>query len=175
MASVGENLKAHPAPTPAMGRAASHQLRLPRAPSNLALSASRDGAPQLLWAAVPAPHCPQNEESSGSGGFSHVYSIYGVSLNLQGMWHLVKSVFQSPKMQHFPKSMISGGSPQPRQGHFWGEGSIWVCISAVACPMVGALSWAFENLLSTSNAADSAPGSKSWHRMCASKYWNSSR
>ena len=29
---------------PAMG-AAPHQLRLPRAPSNLALSASRDGAP----------------------------------------------------------------------------------------------------------------------------------
>ena len=39
-------------------RAAPHQLRLPRAPSNLALSASRDGAPQLLWAAVPAPHRP---------------------------------------------------------------------------------------------------------------------
>ena len=27
------------------------QLRLPRTPSNLALSASSDGAPQLLWAA----------------------------------------------------------------------------------------------------------------------------
>jgi len=39
-----------------MGRAAPHQLRLPRAPSSLALSASRDGAPQLLWAAVPVPH-----------------------------------------------------------------------------------------------------------------------
>ena len=38
-----------------------HQLRLPRAPSNLALSASRDGAPQLLWAAVPAPHRPLSE------------------------------------------------------------------------------------------------------------------
>ena len=47
---------------PAMGRAAPHQLRLPRAPSNLALSASRDGAPQLLWAAVPAPHCPLCEK-----------------------------------------------------------------------------------------------------------------
>ena len=45
-----------------MGRAAPHQLRLPRAPSNLALSASRDGAPQLLWAAVPAPHCPLGEK-----------------------------------------------------------------------------------------------------------------
>jgi len=39
-----------------MGRAAPYQLRLPRAPSNEALSASRDGAPQLLWASVPAPH-----------------------------------------------------------------------------------------------------------------------
>jgi len=28
-----------------MGRAATQQLRLPRAPSNLALSSSRDGAP----------------------------------------------------------------------------------------------------------------------------------
>jgi len=38
------DLKAHAAPTPAVGRAALHQLRLPRAPSNLALSTSRDGA-----------------------------------------------------------------------------------------------------------------------------------
>jgi len=38
-----------------MGRAATQQLRLPRAPSNLALSTSRDGAPQLSWAAVPVP------------------------------------------------------------------------------------------------------------------------
>jgi len=45
-----------------MGRAAPHQLRLPRAPSNMALSASRDGAPQLLWAAVPAPHHPLGKE-----------------------------------------------------------------------------------------------------------------
>jgi len=45
-----------------MGRAAPHQLRLPRAPSNLALSASRDGAPQLLWVPVPVPHCPLSKE-----------------------------------------------------------------------------------------------------------------
>ena len=32
------------------------QLRQPRAPSNLALNTSRDGAPWLLWAAVPASH-----------------------------------------------------------------------------------------------------------------------
>ena len=55
---VGRNLTAHPTPNPIVGRAAPHQLRLPRAPSNLALSASRDGAPQLLWAAVSALHCP---------------------------------------------------------------------------------------------------------------------
>ena len=42
MAYLERELKAHTAPTPAMGRAAPHQLRLPRAPSNLALSASRD-------------------------------------------------------------------------------------------------------------------------------------
>ena len=45
MAWFGRDLKAHPAPNPAVGRAAPHQLRLPRAPSNLALSASRDVAP----------------------------------------------------------------------------------------------------------------------------------
>ena len=62
-ARVGRALKAHSAsPPPAMGRAAPPQLRLPRVPSNLAMSASRDGAPQLLWAAVPAPHCPLSKE-----------------------------------------------------------------------------------------------------------------
>jgi len=35
---------------PAMGRAATHQIRLPRTSSSLALNTSRDGAPQLLWA-----------------------------------------------------------------------------------------------------------------------------
>jgi len=48
MVHVGKDLDAHTAPTPAVGRAAPHQLRLLRAPSNVALSASRDGAPQLL-------------------------------------------------------------------------------------------------------------------------------
>jgi len=45
-----------------MGRTAPHQFRLLRVPSNLALSASRDGASQLLWASVPAPHHPHSEE-----------------------------------------------------------------------------------------------------------------
>jgi len=44
---IERDLKDYPAPHPAMGRAAPHQLRLRRAPSNLALSVSRDGAPQL--------------------------------------------------------------------------------------------------------------------------------
>jgi len=44
MVWVGRDRKAIPAPTPAMSRASPHQFRLPRAPSNLALSASRDGA-----------------------------------------------------------------------------------------------------------------------------------
>jgi len=59
---VGTDLPVLPAPTPAVERAAPHQLRLPRAPSNLALSASRDGAPQLLWGAVPALQCPLCKE-----------------------------------------------------------------------------------------------------------------
>ena len=47
---------------PAMGRIATHQIRLPRAPSSLALSTSKDGAPTALWAAVPGPHHPLSEE-----------------------------------------------------------------------------------------------------------------
>jgi len=39
-----------------MGKVANHQLRLPRAPPNLALSTFRDGAPTALWEAVPVPH-----------------------------------------------------------------------------------------------------------------------
>jgi len=37
MVWVGRDLKAHPVPTPCCGLVASHQLRLLRAPSNLAL------------------------------------------------------------------------------------------------------------------------------------------
>ena len=43
MAHVGEDLKDH--------QGVNQQLRLPRAPSHLALSACRDGAPTALWAA----------------------------------------------------------------------------------------------------------------------------
>lgn len=45
MSWVGRDLKAHTAQPAALGRAASHQLILPRAPSNSAWSTSRDGAP----------------------------------------------------------------------------------------------------------------------------------
>ncbi len=48
MAWVGRELKACPVTTPAMGRAVTHQFRLPGTPSNLVLSASKDRAPQLL-------------------------------------------------------------------------------------------------------------------------------
>jgi len=44
----------HPMPWAGLTPAA----QLPRAPSNLAFGVSRDGAPQLLQAAVPAPHHP---------------------------------------------------------------------------------------------------------------------
>jgi len=43
MVWVGSDHKVHPAPSPAMGRAPS-PAQMPRAPSNLALSACRDGA-----------------------------------------------------------------------------------------------------------------------------------
>jgi len=45
-----------------MGRVAPPQLRLLRVPSKLASSTSRDGASQLLWAALPGPHCPLNKK-----------------------------------------------------------------------------------------------------------------
>jgi len=45
MVWVGRDLTAPP--TPALGRAAPYQLRL-QSPIQMALSASRDGAPQLL-------------------------------------------------------------------------------------------------------------------------------
>jgi len=41
---VGRDSEDRPDPLCAVGRAAPHQLRLPRAPSNLALHNSRDGA-----------------------------------------------------------------------------------------------------------------------------------
>jgi len=59
---VGGDLKAHPVPTPCHGLDAHHQTRLLRAPSNLTLSTSRDGAPTALWAAVPVPHHPLSKE-----------------------------------------------------------------------------------------------------------------
>ena len=51
MVWVGRDLRAHSAPTPCHGQGCPPAAQLPRTPSNLALSASRDGAPQLLWAA----------------------------------------------------------------------------------------------------------------------------
>ena len=51
-----------PVPTLCHGQGCHPPAQLPRAPSNLALNASRDGAPQLLWAAVPVPHCPLSRE-----------------------------------------------------------------------------------------------------------------
>jgi len=62
MVWIGRGLKYHPFPTLCHGLLATHWLRLPRAPSSLALSTSRDGAPQLLRAAVPGPHCPLSNE-----------------------------------------------------------------------------------------------------------------
>jgi len=43
---------------PAMGRVATHQLRLPMASGSLVLNASRSGAPQLPWAACSSAPLP---------------------------------------------------------------------------------------------------------------------
>jgi len=82
MAWVVKDLKAHPVPTPAMGRAATHHVRLPRAPSSPALSASRDGAPQLLWAAVPEPHRPLSKEFLPDIGISSYFRTRKESVSL---------------------------------------------------------------------------------------------
>jgi len=51
------DLKAHPVPTPCNGQGCLHQIRLQRAPSNLALN-SEKGHPQLLWAACYSASLP---------------------------------------------------------------------------------------------------------------------
>jgi len=45
MAWVGRDLEDHPVPIPSHRLVVPHQIMLPRAPSNMTLSTSRDGAP----------------------------------------------------------------------------------------------------------------------------------
>ena len=59
---VWRDLKSHPAPILCRAQGCPPRAQLPMVPSNLALSTSRDGAPQLLWAAVPGPHCPLSKK-----------------------------------------------------------------------------------------------------------------
>jgi len=49
MAWDGRYLKDHPVPIPCDGLVATHQIRLPRASSNLALSTSRDGISESVY------------------------------------------------------------------------------------------------------------------------------
>jgi len=53
-----EIIELHPQPWAGLPQTSSAA----QGPSNLALNASRDGAPTALWAAVPAPHCPLSKE-----------------------------------------------------------------------------------------------------------------
>jgi len=47
----------HPVPTLLLwAGSATHQIRMPKTPSNVALNTSMEGKPQLLWEAVPIPH-----------------------------------------------------------------------------------------------------------------------
>ena len=50
MSWVGRDLKAYPVPTPCHELVAPHQIRLPRAPSCLALNTFKGGTSTLLWA-----------------------------------------------------------------------------------------------------------------------------
>ena len=67
MIRVRRHFKVHPALTPAMGRAAPHQLRLPRAHPTWPSVPPGMGHPQLLWAAVPVPYHPLGRASQNSG------------------------------------------------------------------------------------------------------------
>jgi len=58
MAWVGR----YPAPILCHGQGCLPPAQAAQGPSNLALSASRDGAPQLLWAAVPVLWHSHSEE-----------------------------------------------------------------------------------------------------------------
>ena len=57
---VRKDLKTHPVPPRAVGRAATQQLRLLRAPYNLALNLQGWGTTAHRQA-VPVPHCPLTE------------------------------------------------------------------------------------------------------------------
>lgn len=59
---LGRNLKDHLISKLCHEQVAIHQMRLPKAQCDLALSTSRDRHSQLLWAAVLGPHCPLSEE-----------------------------------------------------------------------------------------------------------------
>ena len=111
---TGRNLKAHPAPTPAIGRAV--PLRLPRAPSNLALSASRDGAPRLLWWGTGTgcpqkwwmPH-PRRHSRSGWMGLWALWSSFWCPRSSQGSW--IRRPLRVPSN--------SNGSLIPRENFPW--------------------------------------------------------
>ena len=108
MVWVGRNLKAHLVPTPGMGRAATQQLGLPRAPSNLASSASGDGAPQLLWEVPHHPILPlydnfcslpgSNQAASSRAGHQHTATkCYGFPWN----WGICTALTCCPAGQGF--------------------------------------------------------------------------
>jgi len=76
-----------------MGRAAPHQLRLPRAPSHLALSACRDGAPTALWAAVPVSF-PSTALLSSSSALSVLARHYYLIMKQQAIFpHSLEEFF----------------------------------------------------------------------------------
>ena len=94
MSFLGRGLKAPPVPTPAVGRAAPHQLRVPRAASNLALSASRDGTPP-----APLSSCTSASSSSDKQFFLNSFLSsfsYNYSLLVLLPYSQVKSLFIFP-------------------------------------------------------------------------------
>ena len=62
MAWVGKDLKAHPVPTHCCGQGCHPAAQAAQGPIQPGLEPPGMGHPQLLWATVPAPHCPLSKE-----------------------------------------------------------------------------------------------------------------
>lgn len=109
MAQSGRDLKYHLLPIPLPWQVSPHQVRLPTASSNLALSISRDGAPQLLWAAVPAPHRPLRKKFLLNIQFKSLLfsfkaiSPYPITVSPTPTYKLPKAAYRFTCVKYFKK------------------------------------------------------------------------
>jgi len=79
-------------PKPYYGHGCHPAAQLPRAPSILALSISRDRAPQLLWAAVPGLQHPNRHLKTDSFGQELQYRRNLFKISEEGLYKLCKAI-----------------------------------------------------------------------------------